>query len=163
MVHGASWWPWQGRGQKEPCSCACLQLHLSIGAICVFCRVERRKGGWWRLVLDGPPSASSMGSSAAGQQLHAPRAHSLQMLPGSRNSGSCVWCSVVCGCVWLCVSPCLFSGASSSSSCTSIIMVGGRRRRLSRLGGLCLFRLHSYRQGSRRAIFCCEKLRRCMG
>jgi hypothetical protein len=67
LVHEAPWWPWQGRGQKETCSCACLQLHWSIVAMCVFfCRVERRKGGWWWLVLDGPPSDLSMWSSAAG-------------------------------------------------------------------------------------------------
>ncbi len=164
LVHEASWCPWQGRGQKEPSSCACLQLHLSIGVICVFfCRVERRKGGWWWLVLTGPPSTSSMGSSAAGQHLRAPRVHSLQMLAGSRNSGSCVWCGVVCGCVWLCVNPCLFAGASSASSCTSIMMVGGRRRRLSLLGGFCLLRRHSYRQSSRCVIFLCGKLWGFMG
>ena len=163
LVHEAPWWPWQDRGQKEPCSCACLQLHLSIGAICGFLgRVERRRGGWSWLVLDGPPSDSSMWSSAAGQQLHAPRSHSLQMLVGSRNSGSCVWCGVVCVCVWLYVYPCLCSGASSSSSCTSIIMVVWRRCRLS-LWGFCLFHRRSFRRSYRHVILRCRKLRGCMG
>ena len=132
LVHEAPWWPRQDRGQKEPCSCACLQLHSSIGAICGFVgRVERRRGGWCWLVLDGPPSDSSMWSTAAVQQLHVQSPQSLHL--------------VVCGCVRVYASPCLFSGASSSSSCTSIIMVGGRRRRLSRLWG-SYHHHHSFRR-----------------
>ena len=172
LVHKAPWWPWQDRGQKEPCSCACLQLHLSVGAIFVFLgRVERRREGWWWLVLDGTPSDSSMWCKAAVRQLHAPRAHSCRMLVGSRSSGSGVSRGVVCGCV--CVYPCLCSGASSMSSCTSIIMLVRRRCRLSLLRGFCFSYRLSFHQSSRlrhlrscrsrRGILRCRQFRRCLG
>ena len=161
LVHGAPWWPWQDRGQKEPCSCACLQLHSSLGVIFGFLgRVERRGGGWCWLVLLGPSSA--MWSNATGQQLHVPRSHFLQMLVGSRSSRSCAWCVVVCSCGWLCVYPYLCSGASSSISCTSIMMVGRRRCRLS-LWGFWSSHRRPCRQSYCHVILRCQKLRGCFG